>query len=602
VNAGTRPARSALLLGTLTLVALGLTAAAVTLTIAYWHRRYDIGNWGGAETAYFVAGWSSVLLGQLVGLFLWWRSPRNSTGRWLWLAGAVLGLWFLGIYWPNAVAMQLTWLIFLMRPALAMCLLGWPTARPTRRIRQWIFGITAAWLGTSIVFGLFDGSSLPAGWPKNPLAPFSVAWVGATLGSGAAWVFMFAPGVAAIVVLVRQRGALPVSARRLVTPVTVTGILVFGSDLLSIVIGNFGDKLTFDSSANRVTVLGALDLVQNYAQVGIAALGLLVAWVVRRHSLGSLSSGARQGEIDLGHATAIVSPSSALQHLLADPSARVLYCRPDRVWVDADGVLASPGGDHRAVTPVLDASGVVVGAIDSDARLAANPMLVEVAVATIVTRLENERAAALAHARHTELVALQHALLDAGDGARRRLERDLHDGAQQRLVGLALSAGLAARDGNGASNAAMLNEVEAARLELLDVVDGGPPAVLARGLASALSTLDVTTPIPVELHLDGDLAGADRLARSLWFIATEAVTNAVKHSGASTLRVELRVDPVSASLRVADDGAGGLDAPPTTIAERVNETGGWLEVESLPGAGTAIIVTMDRREAAVADR
>jgi signal transduction histidine kinase len=583
----------------LSIASLGLTTAVVTLTIVYWHRRFNIETWSSTESLYFAAGWSSVLLGQLVGLFLWWRAPRNATGRWLWLAGVALGLWFLGIYWPNPWAMQLGWCILLMRPALAMCLLGWPTGRPSPRLRRWIVGITLTWFAMSLVVSLFAGDTLPDNWPANPLAPFSVAWVGAVLGSGVGWVFMFAPALAAIVVLVRQRRALPVSARRLVTPVTVTGILVFGSDLLTIVLGNFGENLVFDSSTNQLTILGVINLVQNYSQVGVAAIGLLIAWILRRRAIGDA---VRHGEIDLGRATAIMVPSAAMQQLLADPSARVVYRRPDGAWVEADGSHASLGGDHRAVTRVVDATGVTVAAIDADARLAANPMLVEVGAATIVTRLENERAAALALARRTELVALQHALLDASDSSRRQLERDLHDGAQQRLVGLALSARLAARDGDGVGHDELRREIAQARRELLDVVDGGTPAVLVDGLASALATLEWTTPIPVDLQLDGDLAGSATLARGAWFIANEAVTNAVKHSGASRLRVELRVDPTTLSLRVADDGAGGLMEAPTTIAARVREVGGRVEVDSPPGVGTAISVTFDRNGANEATR
>src|SRR5262249_25307095 len=158
---------------------------------------------------------------------------------------------------------QLGWCIVLLRPALAMAFLGWPSGRPTRRIRNWIVGITATWFAISLVLNLFNGESRP-NWPDDPLAPYSVGWVARTLGSGVVWVFMFTPALAAIIVMVRQRRALPTSARRLVTPVTVTGIIVFGTDLVAVVLGNFGDHLIVDDATGRLTVIGVLNLVQNY--------------------------------------------------------------------------------------------------------------------------------------------------------------------------------------------------------------------------------------------------------------------------------------------------------------------------------------------------
>jgi signal transduction histidine kinase len=246
------------------------------------------------------------------------------------------------------------------------------------------------------------------------------------------------------------------------------------------------------------------------------------------------------------------------------------------------------------VTPVTDANGAVLAGIETDARRRVYPSLMEMAAAIVLARAGNDHARAVARARQRELQALEIALVDAVDTARIRLERDLHDGAQQRLVGLALAARLAARRPAPDAVATLQRELAGARQEITELLAGTTPVVLSSGLASALHTLAATTPLRAQVRCVGDLAGEDPLARTLWLVASEATANADKHANASTLRIDLVVDAAVVTLRVVDDGKGGMDAPPRTISERVAEAHGNVSLESPPGAGTELAVACPR--------
>src|SRR5215472_7997950 len=232
-----RVTRRYALLGLLAAGGVILTGTGAYLTFSHWAMRYGSGyGWTNSEWAYFAAGWASVLGAQLSGLWLWWKAPGNLTGRWLWLAGVALGLWFVGSYWPRRWAELLTLTVYFFRPALAFALLGWPTGRPTRRVRNWIVAWTVTAVVSNVGTGLFTGSMNSVYWPANPLAPFDVPWVNDTVGAGFRFALYFIVPVVAIVVFVRRRRRLPRGARRLLTPITVAGVSVAGSDLLDSIV------------------------------------------------------------------------------------------------------------------------------------------------------------------------------------------------------------------------------------------------------------------------------------------------------------------------------------------------------------------------------
>ncbi|MEV6973854.1 sensor histidine kinase [Kitasatospora sp. NPDC093806] len=212
------------------------------------------------------------------------------------------------------------------------------------------------------------------------------------------------------------------------------------------------------------------------------------------------------------------------------------------------------------------------------------------------------RREALEH-RIEEVVESRAGLVDAVDAERRRIERDLHDGAQQRLTSLAMNLGLARRTLKDASPAAMQviveahEEAQAAIDELRDLVRGLHPAVLEdRGLDAALSGIAARAPLPVRL----DVQLAERIAPTVeavaYFTVSEALTNVAKHARAS--RVDLSVRTVGGRLRlvVSDDGVGGADAARGTgltgLGKRAASVDGTLSVLSPLGGPTTITVEL----------
>jgi signal transduction histidine kinase len=197
-----------------------------------------------------------------------------------------------------------------------------------------------------------------------------------------------------------------------------------------------------------------------------------------------------------------------------------------------------------------------------------------------------------------ELDASRARIVEAADAARQRIERDLHDGAQQRLVSLALNLRLLQSNLDADSDAA--RELEAARSELEATLEelralarGIHPSVLTdRGLEAAISGLVGRSPIPVELELDGaeDLPAPVQI--TAYFIIAEALTNALKHARCDLVTVRVGAEKGWATVEVGDDGVGGTDPDGGSglsgLADRVSALGGTLEISSPSGEGTTI--------------
>jgi signal transduction histidine kinase len=213
------------------------------------------------------------------------------------------------------------------------------------------------------------------------------------------------------------------------------------------------------------------------------------------------------------------------------------------------------------------------------------------------------QALANAHARE-QLAASRARIVEAGDAERRRLERNLHDGAQQRLVSLSLMLRLAGRRvADDPEASAFLeragDELAQALQELRELARGIHPAVLTeRGLAPALQALAARAPLPVELALPQDRLPAP-VEAAAYYLVSEALANVAKHARASLVRVEVERSDGRARVEVADDGVGGADASGGSglrgLADRVEALGGWLTIDSPPGQGTALVAEIPLR-------
>ena len=227
---------------------------------------------------------------------------------------------------------------------------------------------------------------------------------------------------------------------------------------------------------------------------------------------------------------------------------------------------------------------------DTEARIADFTALVATAIANAEAR--------------TDLVASRERLLTAGDDARRRVVRDLHDGAQQRFVHAIITLDLALRsfdtDPAGAREliAEALGHARAAHHELRELAHGLLPDALTRGgLVAGVDSIVAGLRLPVEVSVPKERFPSE-IAASAYFVIAEALTNVAKHAGAQHAEIAARVDDGSLRIDVSDDGVGGARSDGTGLLglrDRVVTLGGRLELDSPQGGGTRLAVTLPLR-------
>jgi signal transduction histidine kinase len=293
----------------------------------------------------------------------------------------------------------------------------------------------------------------------------------------------------------------------------------------------------------------------------------------------------------------------ALAHALGDPSLRLAFPRDDSHWSDYNGrpfELPRPG-NGRWVVEVTEHDAVVAAIVcDEDLRLHAT--LVESAAALVAVSLDNSRLAADADASLHELEASRARLATSAERERRRIERNLHDGAQQRLVALRIELGLVADrleldpDAGRERLRQLERDVDEALEELRSLAHGVYPPMLAEsGLADALRAVAERTPVPVELDVRDVGRFLPELESAVYFCVLEAVQNALKHA-AGVRRIAIELDDDGGEIlrfAVRDDGAGMRGGPHegagiVSMRDRLAAFGGELAIASAHGVGTTV--------------
>jgi signal transduction histidine kinase len=285
-----------------------------------------------------------------------------------------------------------------------------------------------------------------------------------------------------------------------------------------------------------------------------------------------------------------------LAHALGDPSLELMFWRPGAgSYVDARGravTLPEPGA-ARAVT-LLEGDGERLGALLHDRTLLDDPELLEGVAAAARLALDNARLQAELRAQLREVRASRERIVQAGDVERRRIERNLHDGAQQRLLAIRLALRFAHEDAGHV--VPQLNQIDAELANTLDELRTlarglHPPVLEEEGLGPALQTLARRAAVPVEI---GELPAA-RLPAPVetagYYVASEALANAAKHARASHVRIDLTYTGSEAVLSIVDDGDGGADTNGSGLRglrDRVEALDGALAVESERGQGTSL--------------
>ncbi|WP_166665321.1 sensor histidine kinase [Kribbella caucasensis] len=276
-----------------------------------------------------------------------------------------------------------------------------------------------------------------------------------------------------------------------------------------------------------------------------------------------------------------------LRDALGDPALRTAY------WVDDRGQWVTDAG--QAIDP--DPGELAVRRLGREvARIAVGPAtdreLAEAAANEALPELENAGLRAAISLQLVEVRESRARIAAAQLAERRRIERDLHDGAQQRLLALALNLRAAQLNGLKLDEAveAAIIELQGAVSELRELANGLQPVGQA-GLAIALDDLAARLPLPVELEVV-DERFAPAIEATAWFIVCEAMTNAVKHADATQLEVAVTRSDRRLAVRVDDNGRGGADANGSGlrgIADRAEAIGGRLTVGERPGGGTRVV-------------
>ncbi len=305
---------------------------------------------------------------------------------------------------------------------------------------------------------------------------------------------------------------------------------------------------------------------------------------------------------DLDNQADLVQPdvTSALARVLGDPTLQVAFPVGERL-VDVHGRPVAPPGDRtRSTTPVGEASQPLAVLIH-DPTLDDEPELLVAAGSAARLALDNARLHAEVIAQLVEVRASRSRIIAAADEARRRLERDLHDGAQQRLLAIGLALQLLRTQLTDNHAAAELlteaeNELTGALRELRELAAGIHPAVLTdQGLRPALLMLASRCPVPLTVLGDDPGRLPEPVESTAYFCASEAVANTVKHACATTINIMMHRAAGILSLTVSDDGVGGAD--PTGgglrgLADRVAALNGQFTIDSPRKCGTRLSIEL----------
>ncbi|MEQ1874930.1 MAG: histidine kinase [Ilumatobacteraceae bacterium] len=295
---------------------------------------------------------------------------------------------------------------------------------------------------------------------------------------------------------------------------------------------------------------------------------------------------------------------NALGRALGDQSLTLLpWSDAADSYVDKSGqpIDISVERPGRAVT-LIQQVGAPVAALLHDAALLEDPGLVNAVVGAVRLTIDNEKLQTELEAQLIEVAASRSRIVAAGDAARRRIERDLHDGAQQRLVSAAVGLRLASDRLADSPDPrvhevleAAATELQATIQELRNLAHGIHPSVLTEfGLGAALESLANRSTLDVRLSLALGHEPEQVIAATAYFAVAEALTNAMKHANAKTVTISATSDDQSLRVEIEDDGNGGADITRGTgmagIADRIATVGGTMSVDSPLGAGTRLLI------------
>jgi signal transduction histidine kinase len=565
----------------------GLIAAAVAATAGYFLVARPPGI---SSYLVFYLGTPAVAAAFLAaGIAAWLRWPSSRLGLLFSLVGYLTLLPALD-YLNDAAGFTIgNAAVPLAGAALAHLGLAWPTGRLRSRFeRGVVLAEYACAVGFSLLGMLFWDpafSGCDASCPANLLLVHGsrAAWDAVNEASAAANVVLT---VIVVILIVRHWRSARGWSRRAMAPLVWIALVIGAESLVTDVTGLYRlppmANLIFNGWAPLVTVLGPVLFVISAirARTARGALGTAIV---------DLEPGAPPGRL-----------RDTLARALGDSTLQLAFRGADG-FTDTAGLAVDPAQPDPG-RAVVELTGAQEAVLVYDAGLDLEPHLVRLTAAAASMALEHSRLQAEVQAQLELVRASRARIVEAGDAERRRLERDLHDGAQQRLVTLTLALGMARSRVAGvdpeleALIEAAGKEAKEALTELRELARGIHPAVLTEtGLAGAVQALVERSPTVVEITEVPRERFPAMIEATAYFVVSEALANVAKHARADTAQVSIRRLPGRLAVQVSDDGAGGVDGTRLArgsglagLADRVASAGGVLRVDSPPGAGTRL--------------
>jgi signal transduction histidine kinase len=525
------------------------------------------------------------------GLIAWWQRPKNNVGRLLMAVGFAFLLGAALNYVQSPVTYTVRWLESSVYLAILVQLLfAFPSGRISTRVERFLCAAAYAdaVFGSLTTFIFLDPRTrgLPQGLNLLLLFPNQ------QLFNRADFVlisFTVALTLVILAVFVRRWGRASAPARRIIAPVgwslTLAGLAFVADTIVS-------RQPSFPSWTHVATAVAQSSAVM---LVPVAFLVGLLRSTLARSAVGDLV-------IELGATPPPGQLREMLAHALHDPSLRLAYWIPNvGTYVDAGGATVTlPREGSGQTVAVLQHEGERVGVLIHDAALTEEPRLVEAVAAATSLALQNERLQAALRAQLEEIRASRARIVEAADAVRQRLERDLHDGAQQRLVGISLALTLAdSRLTQGVDPEVdhalkqARHELAAALSELRELAHGIHPAILTEeGLGPALESLVERSTIRVTLKTVPTHRLSAPVEAAAYFVVSEALANVAKHARATSSTISANATDGRLVVEVSDDGVGGADPTHGSglrgLADRLAALDGSIRIDSAGGKGTVI--------------
>ena len=516
----------------------------------------------------------------LAGVVAWWRRPESRFGPLMVAAG--FGMFLSSLQWANWALPYTIGLAFDLLPAVLFIhvFLAFPGGRLEGRAERALVaaGYFAA-VGLQLVKMLLGG-----GAPDNLLGVVDELAAANTVEDVQLFA-LSAISLAAIPLLVTRRVRSGRPLRRwteLLVDSFAVGLVMIA---VLLVAGSFGWS-SFET-IRRIT----------FVTIGLSPVAFLIGLLSARLARSTVADLLVQL-----HADPTPSELPALfARALRDPSLTLAYWLPQyETWADLDGHPVTLPADRA--TTMIERDGVRLAALVHDRSLNDEPELLEAVSAAAGIALENGRLQAELRARLEELRGSRERVIEASQQERQRLERNLHDGAQQRLIALSLDLSmLENRLGGDPEARAQIDqarqEIAQSLEELRAVAHGLHPAVVSgHGLAVALESLAARAPVPVRLSVELEERVDEQLEVAAYYVVSESLANIGKHAQASSATIAVRRGNGQLVVEIVDDGIGGADSEAGSglrgLADRVEALDGRLRVWTPHGGGTRVRAEM----------